>query len=44
MFTMVLPWEVLAVNTGNDYHLLQDIDSGPLRGADGGFGSGHHQG
>jgi hypothetical protein len=25
----VAPWEVLAVDTGTGYHLLQDIDGGP---------------
>jgi hypothetical protein len=42
------PWEVLVVDTGNGYHLLQDveveedIDGGPPGGAAGGFGSVHH--
>jgi hypothetical protein len=24
----VAPWEALAVDTGNGYHLLQDVDGG----------------
>jgi hypothetical protein len=32
VFTIVAPCEVLAVDVGNGYHLLQDIDGGPLRG------------
>jgi hypothetical protein len=28
----VPPWEALAVDTGNGYHLLQDIDGGSPRG------------
>jgi hypothetical protein len=42
----VPPWEALAVDTGNVYHLLQDIDvdGGPPGGATGRSGSVHHQG
>jgi hypothetical protein len=29
----VAPWEVLAVDTSNGYHLLQDVDGGPPGGA-----------
>jgi hypothetical protein len=42
VFTTVALWEVLAVDTGNGYHLLQDVDGGPLGGVDGGFDSNHH--
>jgi hypothetical protein len=43
-------WEVLAVDTGNGYHFLQDIeveegiDGGPPGGAVGGSGRDHHRG
>jgi hypothetical protein len=32
MFTTMATWEVLAVNTGNGYHLLQVICGGPPSG------------
>jgi hypothetical protein len=35
------PWEALVEDTGNDYHLLQDIDGKPPGGATDGSGSSH---
>jgi hypothetical protein len=39
----VAPWEALAVDTGNGYQLLQDVDDGPPGGATGGSGNVHHR-
>jgi hypothetical protein len=43
VFTTVAPWDVLAVDIGNNYQLLQDVNDGPLGGAADRSDSSHHR-